>query len=376
MTQLRNRSQLHRETLQAEARLCGVDPEKFKNNLLTSDGESTHMCALLDNFVARLAAAGLIFAKGPAGLSGCYAVPDVAKNFVLMHAFFIEMMNSLTEQNISQYLVNEPGLQGAIDVLMETGMSAAHKETFRRLIAITPTIVASSVTPSIVNKGFRDAGLWPIDDVKIVSKCFPTFKTMQKSDAIALMECVRGPLSNLFGEDGMHEPSKLTEIVNRDVPALKFPDKMIQDNAILNRHGFMNLSHSYVQDKYEARVMHDSAVAIEQADKKESKAVKDRKRTVRMSFCLDENGQPSAATHFKFKCKCGKLFASSSAFDAHEKVLSHRTMFASRNWTIDYAVAGISNQEAQVAPGAAVPDADADEGIGIQDAGLAPADSD
>ena len=87
---------------------------------------------------------------------------------------------------------------------MRTGMSAAHKETFRRLIAITPTIDASSVTPAIVNKGFKDAGLWPIDDVKILYKCFPKLKTMQQSDASALMECVRGPISDFFGGGGRH----------------------------------------------------------------------------------------------------------------------------------------------------------------------------
>jgi hypothetical protein len=346
----------YRESLQAEARLCGVDPELFKNSLLTSDGESTHMCALMDHHVAQLAVHGHNFAKGPAGLSGCYAVPDVAKNFVLMHALFIEMMNNLTEQQIAQHLVNEPGLNGAIEVLMRTGMSAAHKETFRRLMAITPTIVASSVTPAIVNKGFKDAGLWPIDDVKIVSKCYPTFKTMEQSDASALMECVRGPISDLFGEDGMCEPSKLTEIVERDVPAVKFPDKMIQDDAVLNRHGFVSLSHPYVLDKYEARVMHDSAVAIQQGEVRDSKADKERKRTVRMSFCLAEN--PSAATQFKFKCKCGKLFPSISSFDSHENIKAHHTMFASRNWELDYAAAGIGNHVAAGA-GAAVLHADA-----------------
>jgi hypothetical protein len=82
----------HREALLKEAESCGVNPELFKNILLTSDGESTHMCALLDHFVSRLAAAGYAFAKGPAGLSGCYAVPDVAKNFVLMHALYIDLM--------------------------------------------------------------------------------------------------------------------------------------------------------------------------------------------------------------------------------------------------------------------------------------------
>jgi hypothetical protein len=103
------------------------------------------------------------------GLSGGYAVPDVAKTFVLMHTHYIDMMNTLTEQQIVQHLVNEPGLNGAIDVLMRTGMSAAHKDTFKWLIAITPAIIASSFTPEIVNKRFKDAGLWPIDDVKIVS---------------------------------------------------------------------------------------------------------------------------------------------------------------------------------------------------------------
>jgi hypothetical protein len=61
---------------------------------------------------------------------------------------------------------------------------------------------------------------------------------------------------------------------------------------------------------------------------------------------LAENGQPSAATQLKFKCKCGKLFASITSFDAHEKTLPHRTMFASRDWALDYVAARIRNQEA------------------------------
>ncbi len=58
--------------------------------------------------------------------------------------------------------------------------------------------------------------------------------------------------------------------------------------------------------------------------------MKEQKRTVRMKFCLAENGQPSEATGWKFKCKCGKLFASITAFDSHEKIAAHRDMFASR----------------------------------------------
>ena len=72
-----------------------------------------------------------------------------------------------------------------------------------------------------------------------------------------------------------------------------------------------------------------------------------------MEFCLAENGQPSEATGWKFKCKCAKLFASITAFDTHEKIAAHRDMFASRDWATDYAAAGIRIQEAEVAPGAA-----------------------
>ena len=60
------------------------------------------------------------------------------------------------------------------------------------------------------------------------------------------------------------------------------------------------------------------------------------------SFCLAENEQPSEATQFKFKSRCGKLFPIITTFNAYEKIAAHRTMFASRDWAIDNAAAGMT----------------------------------
>ena len=61
-----------------------------------------------------------------------------------------------------------------------------------------------------------------------------------------------------------------------------------------------------------------------------------------MSFCLAENEQPSEATQFKFKCRCGKLFPIITTFNAYEKIAAHRAMFTSRDWAIDDAAAGMT----------------------------------
>lgn len=98
-------------------------------------------------------------AKGPAALSNKYAVPDTGKNFYLMHADYISGMNDATDAIIEVKTAAEPGLRNAIAKLMSTRMSDAHKETFRRLLALTPSIVASAVTPGIVNKVFEVSAL-------------------------------------------------------------------------------------------------------------------------------------------------------------------------------------------------------------------------
>jgi hypothetical protein len=339
----------YRSDLQANAAACGVDPNVYKNMLLVIDGESTHLNAVLDHWVERLAGEGFYFAKGPASLSGKYAIPDVGKNFPKMHADYIDGMNSATDAHINACIFAEPGLKNAIEVLMRTAMSAQHKETFRRLLALTPSLVASAVTPGIVNKAFNDAALWPVNDVKILQRCWPDFKMLPDSQATALMACVRGPLSNLFRETGMFEPSRLTAIVNADVPQVQFPDRQIQDEAVLNRHGFMLLSHEFVRDKYEQRIFDDAASRMQNILVRESKELIEKKLLARMEACIAVH--PSKETKYKFKCKCGKFF-SQSGFSGHEKVKAHANMFGLRDWTTEYSAAGIGAGAAADAPGA------------------------
>jgi hypothetical protein len=328
----------YRAKLQANAVACNVDPNIYKNLLLVTDGESTHLNAILDHNIKRLAEEGFYFAKGPASLSGKYAIPDVGKNFPKMHADYIELMNSSTDAHINACIFAEPGLQHAIDVLMRTGMSAQHKETFRRLLALTPSIVASAVTPGIVNKAFNDAALWPVNDVKILQRCWPDFKMLPESQAQKLMTCVRGPLSDLFRETGMFVPSRVMEIVNADVPQVQFPERQVEDGAVLNRHGFMLLSHEFVQDKYEQRVFDDSASRMQNIIVRESKELIEKKLVARMAVCIAV--QPSQETKWKFKCACGRFFSQSS-FAGHEKIKIHKNMFGLRDWTTEYTAAGI-----------------------------------
>lgn len=351
----------YRAKLQANAAACNVDPNIYKNLLLVIDGESTHLNAVLDHHVARLAEEGFYFAKGPASLSGKYAVPDVGKNFPKMHADYIELMNSSTDAHINACIFAEPGLKHAIDVLMRTAMSAQHKETFRRLLALTPSIVASAVTPGIVNKAFNDAALWPVNDVKILQRCWPDFKMLPDSQAQALMTCVRGPLSDLFRETGMFVPSRLMDIVNADVPQVQFPERQVDDGAVLNRHGFMLLSHEFVRDKYEQRVLDDAASRMQNIIARESKELIEKKLLARMEVCIAAH--PSKETKFKFKCMCGKFF-SQSGFAGHEKVKAHANMFGLRDWTTEYSAAGIV---AAAAAAADAPDAGDDDAHNDED---------
>jgi hypothetical protein len=234
--------------------------------------------AVLDHHVARLAEEGFYFAKGPASLSGKYAIPDVGKNIPKMHADYIELMNSSTDAHIDACIFAEPGLTNAIDVLMRTAMSAQHKETFTRLLALTPSIIASAVTPGIVNKAFNDAALWPVHDVKILQRCWPDFKMLPDTQAQALMTCVRGPFSNLFRETGMFVPSRLMQIVNRDVPQVQFPERQVDYGAVLNRHGFMLLSHEFVRNMHEQRIFDDAASRMENIIARESKELIEKKK--------------------------------------------------------------------------------------------------
>ena len=344
----------HRTALKAEAVACGVNPAVYQVMLCCADGESTHLNAILDNHVKACAEDDKNFVKGPATLSNKYAVPDVGKNFCLMHADYISGMNDTSDAVINLKIDAEPGLRNAITKLMSTKMSGAHKETFRRLLALTPSIVASAVTPGIVNKAFEVSALWPINDVSILARCWPDFKTLSEDNAQKVMACVRGPLTEIFDECGMLEPSRCKARVNEDVPAVIFPDNLIDDNCVLNRHGFVSLSHPYVLDKYESRVLHDSAVVIQREIVRETKAVKEKKAGIRMGQCM--LAQPSQETNFKMKCRCGGVAFSTDKFGSHEKTRKHDTMFGAFDWSALYLAAGI------------------DSGAGHEDAGEAAAD--
>jgi hypothetical protein len=337
----------YRTALQSEASACGLDPAVYQVLLNSADGESTHLNALMDNHVVECAQIDIHGVKGPGGLSNKYAVPDAGKNFCLMHGSYISGMNEASDADIEVKIKAEPGLEKAITKLMETGMSNGHKETFRRLLALTPSIVAAYVTPGIVNKAFELTALWPIDDVKILARCWPDFKNLSESDANLVISSVRGPITECFEECGMLEPSKAKEIMQA-VPSVKFPDNLIDDDAVLNRHGFMSLSAPYVLEKYENRVLHDSAVRVQQEIAREDKALKERKAVIRMTACITE--QPSQNTGYKMVCACGKTF-SQSTFAAHEKIKQHKAMFGTRDWTADYSASGINAQPA-AAPGA------------------------
>ncbi len=332
----------HRAALQAEATACGLDPSIYQVLLHSADGESTHLNALMDNHVEELARDDMHGVKGPGGLSQKYAVPDAGKNFCLMHASYISGMTDASDAEIEMKIKAEPGLEKAIDKLMSTGMSNAHKETFRRLLALTPSIVAASVTPGVVNKAFEVTALWPIDDVKILARCWPDFKLLSESDANSVISSVRGPITQCFEECGMLEPSKAKQIMQA-VPSVKFPDNLIDDDAVLNRHGFISLSDPYVLKKYEDRVLHDSAVRVQQAIVREDKALKEMKASIRMTNCI--TAQPSQETGYKMMCRCGggKSFTAST-FVAHEKIKKHVAMFGQRDWTPEYTANGINEQ--------------------------------
>jgi hypothetical protein len=335
----------YRVKLQAEAVSCNLDPAIYQSILNCADGESTHLNAIMDHHVTNCAEKDIHLAKGPASLSNKYAPPDTGKNFCLMHASYISQMNEATDADIDLKIAAEPGMAIAITKLMSTGMSAGHKETFRRLLALTPSIVAASVTPGIVNKAFEVAALWPINDVKILARCWPDFKTLSDGDAAAVMASVRGPITQCFEESGMLEPSKCKEIM-RPIPAVIFPDNLIDDDAVLNRHGFVSLSHPYVVEKYESRVLRDSAVVMQQAIIRDDKALKERKIVIRMTACIAV--QPSQETGYKMKCRCGKLF-SATTFVGHEKIQQHQRMFGGTDWTVEYTANGINAQIAEAA---------------------------
>lgn len=349
----------HRTALQAEAVECGMDPAIYQVILSIADGESTHLNALLDNHVKILAEDDCHCAKGPGGLSNKYAVPDVAKSFPLMHGEYISGMNDATDADIEVKISAEPGLRNAITKLMSTKMSSAHKETFRRLLALTPSLVAAAVTPGIVNKAFEVSALWPVNDVNILARCWPDFKTLSEHDAQAVMKCVRGPLTEIFEECGMLEPSKCKTRLNEDVPAVTFPDNLIDDDCVLNRHGFLCLSYPYVLDKYESRVLHDSAVAIQRQIVRETKAVKEKKAAIRMGHCMI--AQPSQETNFKIQCRCGGVAFSTDKFASHEKSKKHTTMFGEHDWGALYLAAGLNSGSGHVdADVAAALDGDGD----------------
>ncbi len=111
---------------------------------------------------------------------------------------------------------------------------------------------------------------------------------------------------------------------------------------ILMRHnGFVSLSRPYVLDKYESRVLHDSAVAIQREIVRETKAVKERKAAIRMGHCMI--AQPSQETNFKMQCRCGGVAFSTDKFASHEKTKKHNSMFGNHNWSDFYFAAGIDS---------------------------------
>ena len=347
----------HREKLQAEARECQCDPERFKYMVLSCDGEHSHLHNLLDVHAEQLALDNQLGIKLPAGHSGNTAVPDVAPIFPGIHRKLIRAMKQASADEVNRILSEEGGLNRVVLILMGlNGMSAESKETFKKALTLAYGIVKATVTVSAVVKGCKDACVYPFNREKMITRMWPAYSQITNEERMFVLATIDGPISDAINEHGWCKSTSVEMLIKSRETSIVFPPRSIDfDRFQWNRQSTVIFSHQALLAEHRRRVV----AQVEHQEAVQQRILNKEEETQRILFRKRVCSVGTDAQSGKTKCGCGRLFDGLSGFKTHEKCAHHVTHYANRNWETEFTAAQVG-----LAPQAEAPPAGADGAAG------------
>lgn len=211
------------------------DPhEIYKLIAYLLDGEKNQMAALTGDALQNVEGlAGraerkkqdAVFAKGPGGCTGLFAIPDAASSHSMVHAYY----------HTEQFNGDEPAVlpEGKswieLDKVLKDYLTRPSYDTFHRVICYWTGAMAKSYTATVTTDAFHTGGFCrrellsdylngkipnPCDAKFFLSKC-PKWKDTNEVDAAWLLE--RLPIfKGIMGKEGYVPEDDLTEVLDDD----------------------------------------------------------------------------------------------------------------------------------------------------------------
>jgi len=342
----------HREKLQTEARECQCDPERFKNMVLSCDGEHSHLHNLLDEHAEHLAQDNQLGIKLPAGHSGNVAVPDVAPIFPGIHHKLIRGMKETSADEVNRILNEEGGLNRVVLILMGlNGMSAESKETFKKALTLAYGIVKATATVSAVAKGCKDACVYPFNREKMITRMWPAYSQITDEERIFVLATIDGPISDAINEHGWCKSTSVEMLIKSRETSIVFPPRSIDfDRFQWNRQSTVIFSHQALLAEHRRRV----AAQVEHQEAVQQRILNREEETQRLLFRKRACSVETDAQSGKTKCGCGRLFDGLSGFKTHEKCAHHVSHYTNRNWETEFTAAQVGHAPQAQAPQAVV----------------------
>jgi hypothetical protein len=250
----------------------------LKRIVLTFDGEHEHLTATLDLLVDKVPeewkglgvellkyAASASKHQQPCDVSCCYSV--------------LKQAEKLLEE------LSPPAYHDEVESLLEVNLSGASARTYTRFLSRLPDLLSKAFTSVNIKKGWKRAGIYPLDAVAIMQRC-TTWHLLNSCQADAILASIEtltegaklsGEVSDASMQAAVGNAIDFEVWMHRQCECYKSPKTPIQDQA-LNRHRVCWINHQSITDmrriREEERIAAD---ALKEVKKKETQMRREEK---------------------------------------------------------------------------------------------------
>jgi hypothetical protein len=264
------------------------------------------------------------FAKGPNAQTESWQVNDVCGIHPTIHeGFKSEEFSCLSKESVQMIIDENPGLIPALQYLNDSSMNTKSKETYHNALSYLIPLVRKAVTPAVVDEGFDQAGLHPLNFGKIMHNMYDHFDELTSEQAVEIVRVALEELGPVFESRGTIW-SRETEaaitanlILNQVIDFPEMPPNL--EHLAWNRQTLVDCSHACIQQINAERAVAAEAVRLEIVQRKSTAADIEARFISRYETCAASQDP----TTKKFNCHCGGLFDGRSGFKAHEKAGKH-----------------------------------------------------
>ncbi len=258
-------------------------------------------------------------AKGPNASTEGWQVNDVCGLHPQIHEGFKSEEFCCMSKDEAQAIIDEhPGLIAALKHLNDSGMNSKSKETYSNALCYLIPLVQKAATPAMVDEGFDQAGLHPLNYGKIMHNMYDHFDDLTQEQAAELIRVASVELGEVFKERGLiygresEAACAANPILNR---VMEFPEMPANlEHLAWNRQTLVDCSHDVVQRLNAERIVVADEVRQANIRRKATAAELESRLMARFTLCCASQDEVTK----KYKCHCGGMFDGRSGFKSHE----------------------------------------------------------